>query len=81
MYIIFLLTPTPLLNDIYVNRISQEQERKALRWNEGSYRGDEVPLTNENLVQNWRYVLRSASGLAGFVVLNSRLVTSSLSSF
>ncbi|AES86810.2 TIR-NBS-LRR class disease resistance protein [Medicago truncatula] len=75
MYIIFLLTPTPLLNDIYVNRISQEQERKALRWNEGSYRGDEVPLTNENLVQNWRYVLRSASGLAGFVVLNSRKST------
>lgn len=64
-----------------LNRISQEQESKALRWNEGSYRGDEVPLSNENLVRTWRYVLRSASGLAGFVVLNSRLVTSSLSSF
>ncbi|AES86811.2 putative TIR domain, P-loop containing nucleoside triphosphate hydrolase [Medicago truncatula] len=55
-----------------LNRISQEEERRVLKWNDGSLQRDDFPFSNKDMVRKWIDALHTAAGLAGFVVLNSR---------
>ncbi|MCH87813.1 TMV resistance protein N-like [Trifolium medium] len=58
-----------------LNRIAQEEKSLVFKWGNDVLWGNGIRVGNKDMVQKWRHALHQAGGLAGFVVLNSRLLS------